>query len=299
MSAVLRTIGKRWLVVAAIAGVALSGTVAFLAGPAVPASQPVGTTAAVQVGLLDEAEQFLIRDCMSAAGFEYWPTTDSGPTVDQRFPYVIDDVTWASRHGHGSDLEAQRAQARTVDPNQRYVLALRPDRRAAYSAALDGAGPDGPGVVVTLPGGAVEGESSQGCVATAEQRLYGDFPAWFRASTVVRALPRIWQVQVVDDPAFAAATRQWADCMRRRGYDYASPAAARAALAESGTRRTEVATAVAEAACANTTDLAAVARRLDAHYSAIIRARYRAAVTAQTRMRSAAMERALTIVHNG
>lgn len=299
MPAVFHAIGKRSFLVALIAVVALCGTVAFLVRPGVRSRQPAVASTAVQAGLLGEAEQFLIRDCMYAAGFEYWPTTDPGPTVDQRFPYVIDDVAWARRHGYGSDLAARRQQARATDPNQRYVLTLRPDRRAAYATALDGAGPDGPGVLVTLPGGGIEGESTQGCVATAEQRLYGDFSAWFRASTVVSALPGVWRAQVVSDPAFIAATREWAACMRRHGYDYANPAAARAALTESGNRRTEVATATAEATCADTTGLAAVARRLDARDSATVRARYGAAVTARSRMRFAALPRARAIVHNG
>ncbi|MCX5380629.1 hypothetical protein [Streptomyces sp. NBC_00091] len=58
------------------------------------------------------------------------------------------------------------------------------DRRV--SAALFGAGPAE--LSLTLPTGYVVRAHTDGCLAAAQHRLYGDQPRWFRASVVVNNL---------------------------------------------------------------------------------------------------------------
>ncbi|GLX22154.1 hypothetical protein Slala02_56820 [Streptomyces lavendulae subsp. lavendulae] len=58
------------------------------------------------------------------------------------------------------------------------------DRRV--SAALFGAGPAE--LSLALPTGHVVRAHTDGCLAAAQQRLYGDQPGWFRASVVVNNL---------------------------------------------------------------------------------------------------------------
>ncbi|MFG2874559.1 hypothetical protein ACGFYU_06025 [Streptomyces sp. NPDC048337] len=57
---------------------------------------------------------------------------------------------------------------------------------ARVSAALFGAGPTE--LSVALPTGYVVRAHTDGCLAAAQQRLYGDQPGWFRASVVVNNL---------------------------------------------------------------------------------------------------------------
>ncbi|MEU8436620.1 hypothetical protein AB0F18_27685 [Streptomyces sp. NPDC029216] len=57
---------------------------------------------------------------------------------------------------------------------------------ARVSAALFGTGPAE--LSLTLPTGYVVRAHTDGCLAAAQQRLYGDQPGWFRASVVVNNL---------------------------------------------------------------------------------------------------------------
>lgn len=57
---------------------------------------------------------------------------------------------------------------------------------ARVGAALFGAGPAE--LSLTLPTGYVVRAHTDGCLAAAQQRLYGDQPGWFRASVVVNNL---------------------------------------------------------------------------------------------------------------
>uniref|UniRef100_A0AAU2V675 Lipoprotein n=1 Tax=Streptomyces sp. NBC_00003 TaxID=2903608 RepID=A0AAU2V675_9ACTN len=58
-----------------------------------------------------------------------------------------------------------------------------PEQQQKVSAALFGAGPAQ--LSVGLPTGYVVRAHTDGCLAAAQQRLYGDQPGWFRASVIV------------------------------------------------------------------------------------------------------------------
>ncbi|GAA2419108.1 hypothetical protein ACFPFX_03865 [Streptomyces mauvecolor] len=61
-----------------------------------------------------------------------------------------------------------------------------PEQQQKVSAALFGTGPAQ--LSVNLPTGYVVRTHTDGCLAAAQQRLYGDQPGWFRASVVVNNL---------------------------------------------------------------------------------------------------------------
>jgi hypothetical protein len=256
-----------------------------------------GEVTTAQVDLLYRAEQVLVRDCMARHGFTIaLPSAD--PVADDRaFPYVVDDVGWASRHGYGRDIQQQAERSRDADPNGRYLRSLPPARRAAALAALNGPRPVG--LRAVLPDGAVATHSDQGCTAEAERDLYHDLETWFRAYTITRNLPRLWQSQVVADPGFAAATAEWAGCMKQHGYLYATPVQSRAAALDPKAplpHDREVALAVAEATCATGTSLAATANALDDRYATQVRARYHNAVSDRQRLEHGALGRARSII---
>ncbi|WP_406507829.1 hypothetical protein [Streptomyces sp. NBC_00212] len=61
-----------------------------------------------------------------------------------------------------------------------------PGQQQRVSAALFGTGPAQ--LSVNLPTGYVVRTHTDGCLAAAQQRLYGDQPGWFRASVIVNNL---------------------------------------------------------------------------------------------------------------
>lgn len=241
--------------------------------------------------LLYQAEQLLIRDCMRRHGFQYHLVPIPQVTADQRFPYVIDDVAWAERNGYGG---SGRANASDEDPNSGYIDGLPPSRRAAYGVAINGVGPGGPGVLVTLPQGGVLGQSSDSCRSSSEETLYGDLQTWFRADRIAGDLLYLRQTQVMNDPRYQRAVALWAQCMRTGGYSYASPAAAAAAFAESSSPR-EIPTAVAEAKCAIGTGMATTVRQLDGSYANTLREKYRSYLETDQRLEFDALPRARAI----
>ncbi|MGH1553020.1 hypothetical protein ACRAWF_16415 [Streptomyces sp. L7] len=245
-----------------------------------------------QQDLLHDAEQRLIQSCMAAQGFRTWPVPRRPLPEDRDFPYVIDDVDWASRHGYGSDLQAQREQLRTNDPNQRYLRRLQPADRQRAIAAYNGEQQSTARLQTRSPLGMTVTRTADGCTAQAQKHLYGDLSAWFRADVVTGALPALRRQQVVADDEFKAAVKKWSACMQKRGLHYTDPAQARAAV----TARQEVRTAVAEAECAHDTGFTTVVRRLDRRYDAQLRNRYRAEVSNRLRMENAALPRARALL---
>ncbi|MDC0769936.1 hypothetical protein [Streptomyces sp. HD] len=251
--------------------------------------------------LLYDAEQQLTRSCMAARGFRMQPVPRRPLPEDRDFPYVIDDVRWAARHGYGSDLEVRRERLRATDPNSRYFAGLsQTDRRRAV-AAYNGA-QSADRLEVRAPNGMTVGRIDDGCTAQAQTQLYSDLAKWFHADVVIGALPPLRQQKVAADGEFKAAVKKWSACMRGRGMNYSDPYQPRdafndttkATAAKDGDarRRKEVRTAVAEAECAHDSGLSATARRLDRHYDAQLRNRYRAEVRSKLRLERAALQRA-------
>ncbi|MFE5933836.1 hypothetical protein ACFQ69_00540 [Streptomyces sp. NPDC056470] len=278
------------------AAAVLAATLLTGAGPtAGERASPVrpGRQATEADRLLHDAEQRLLRDCMRRHGFTYqvFPL-DEDPGI-KAFAYVLDDADWARRHGYGAELRRKRAALVRNDPNRAYFAGLSAERRAEALVAANGPSPDGP--TVRLPGGGTVRRSDRGCVAEAQRLLYGDIGAWFRASARVDALEQIRRGRVLADPAYGERLGAWRPCMRRAGYAYATPAAARAAALSTVRplpREHEVSLALAEVRCAGESALARTARRLDDHHGRVLAHAYRTDVEARERLRAAALPRA-------
>jgi hypothetical protein len=248
-----------------------------------------------RAALLYSAEQVLIGDCMRGHGFRYWPLRYTGPPVPH-FPYAISNVRLARVRGFGS-----QPAARGSDPNARYLSGLPASRKGAYGVALNGLGPGGPGWLVTLPQGGVLGQSKDSCQTAAETRLYGNFPAWFRAETITDDLPYLWIGRVMGSPRYQRDLAGWAGCMRSRGYAFASPDVAQAAFTASAGRRprpAEVRTAVAAARCTGRTRLNSAARRLVSSYGKSVRRQYRKEVNRYSQLSLSAVPRAIKVVRS-
>ncbi|MFJ4878451.1 hypothetical protein ACIP93_25045 [Streptomyces sp. NPDC088745] len=248
---------------------------------------------------LDVAENLLERDCMRRSGFDFWVTPPAAPGTRREFPYVVDDVAWAKEHGYGSDQRAALRRAADADPNKRYLLSLDPRRRTSLVAALNGPRPTG--LAVDLPNGARISHSDEGCTAEAERRLYGDLPAWFRATRTVRFLKGERVAAVQQDARYRSARDRWAACMRADGLPYSDPQESRAAAdPERGADRArETRTAVAEATCAVSTGFSRVAADLDTSYGTSARRRHPRVYADLARLTRAALPRASAVVARG
>jgi hypothetical protein len=261
-----------------------------------PVLRPLTET---EEALLYDAEQVLVRDCMARDGFRIWITTYDDQPEPERFPYVVDDIDWASRHGYGTELRRSADAQAAADPNKAYFDNLPAEDRKAAVAALNGTGPGR--VETVLPTGGLLARYDNGCTSQAWTELYGDLAAWYRATKITEVLPGLWQRRVVADPVFTAAVARWSGCMREAGHPYESPAVARAAFrspdATTG-REVEIRTAVAEATCAGRTGLAATARELDQSCQADVRAEYRAELDTKLRLQLAALPRAQDVMAN-
>ncbi|MFJ5173430.1 hypothetical protein ACIP68_06225 [Streptomyces griseoviridis] len=247
---------------------------------------------------LDVAEQLLERDCLEKQGFRLWVVPGSPP--QRTFPYGVDDIGWARKHGYGSRLRAGLEKAVSADPNQKYFDSLPPDRRAALLAAVNGPRPKG--LRVRLPNGVEVSHSDQGCTAEAERYLYRDLPAWFWATRVTNNLDGVRVAMVVADERYREALAGWKRCMGDKGYAFATPAqSADRALdpARGLTREQEIRLAVTEAGCARSSGLSGVAASLDREYGAQVRKRYAKEVGDLARLTREAMPRARAVVARG
>ncbi|MFF3962163.1 hypothetical protein ACFYZI_11395 [Streptomyces griseorubiginosus] len=299
------------LLTAALLAATLTGCAAGTSSPEAAPGTGTGATPGSGAGTarrvsddpaqtLHLAEQLLIKSCMERHGYEYW--VEQRPAADgaSRFPYVVDDPAWAARHGYGTDLYRARQEEARRDPNQRYFRSMPADRAPALVSALNG--PQPTGLSARLPNGIRVTHSDRGCEAEAERTLYGDLPAWFRATRITDSLGGMRVGLVLNDKRYKAAVVPWARCMKAKGHPYPSPAEARAAATRPDKpwpHTKEVRLASAEADCAGAGELAAVAKSLDTEYRAELRRRYPGPTSDLDRLKREALPRARAIVTRG
>jgi hypothetical protein len=275
-----------------LAAAALAGC-GSAAPPAVE-KEPAPLTPA-QVRELAEAEEILVARCMRGQGFEYHLVpADPALSEDRDFPYGIDDPAWAARHGLGWALrDLASRQAGEGNPNSRYTDGLPPDRRRAYTQALYGT--RGTALAVTIPTGQQVTMPPDGCLASAQQELYGDLRRWFPVRAITGNLASAIRPKVHADPRFTAAARQWSGCMAERGHDFRDPVDLRERFT-AGSREGERRVAVAEAECVVATGLARTGHRLEAELGAPVRAKYAADIRAHREFQAAALPRAAELI---
>lgn len=220
---------------------------------------------------IDRAEGELVETCMERQGHPYWPAPVA--TAEQRKVgvYVVDDVDWARRYGYGRPLEIAAEKARRSDPNATYYNALPKKERIRYSRALDG--DFGHSISVELPSGGTVETSQKGCFAEARERLYADYPTWFRAEKTVTGLTPLYVPQIHRDTRLVTAVAAWSRCMNESGYPFKNPDEIRQkrdslvkGMNDSQAEDAEVKLAVTEAECARESSLGKIARSLEGEY---------------------------------
>ncbi|MGQ4335364.1 hypothetical protein [Streptomyces hayashii] len=272
------------------------GTAADDRPPGPPLTAPSREPDPEESRVLERAEQVLISRCMQERGFRYEVTDviDAFGDGSRSFPYAIDDVAWARAHGYGGREERLKAEARRVDPNQRYFGRLSPSERVAARTALTGASPVG--LSAKAPTGMTITASSKGCIADAERTLYKDLKGWFRVKVITMNLRPVRETRVHSDRRYTDAVGKWAACMRAAGRPYTSPDESRQAAAHYGESlpvpdadAAETALAVIEATCATSTPLAQVSQALDRSYGERLRKQYKEELAERWRFQNAAL----------
>ncbi|MFI8966115.1 hypothetical protein ACIGO8_28835 [Streptomyces sp. NPDC053493] len=170
-------------------------------------------------------------------------------------------------HAQGLAL-APASQARAPD-----------DRDERLRTALFGKDPRE--LSVTLATGLTVTANSDGCVAAARGRLYGDQTRWFRAQVTVDNLRAEAQARMKEDPAHRAALDRWTRC--------AAPA---------GVPRAGRPDPVVAERCARESGLSDVRARLEPAALATVRTLHRDQVATYEQLRARALLRAAELPAN-
>ncbi|MFI8325059.1 hypothetical protein [Streptomyces sp. NPDC085529] len=131
-----------------------------------------------------------------------------GPPAVPSARAAQDALLKAAERRFTDDCLAARGIRATAEPRA-------PAEDRALQAALFGTGPRE--LSVTLATGATVTAHSDGCVAAARDRLYGDQHRWFRVQVVADNLRAEAQARYRDDPDHRAALARWTACVAPAG----------------------------------------------------------------------------------
>ncbi|MFJ8390921.1 hypothetical protein ACIQ9Q_41905 [Streptomyces sp. NPDC094438] len=254
------------------------------AGLSVSRPRPAGGSAAQLAALRDdrpqrrtlfEAQERAISVCMARRGLLYSPAAWQTPQ---------DEITAADQVTAGDDVAAARTvgygitavpRQQPYDRNGAYVASLPTAQQAAYSEALDGTAQHR--LDAALPNGEVTFVYTDGCIAQAEARIYGDLKGWLVADTTVINLGTDLDNLVRGDSALARTEQPWSACMAKEGYHFSTPNEARNTIAHAADKATqpswkqlggqEINQAVADATCDRAVGRARLARTLADTYA--------------------------------
>ncbi|MGW6536325.1 hypothetical protein ACWGBV_30615 [Streptomyces sp. NPDC055051] len=139
--------------------------------------------------------------------------TSVGPDLPHRPAVPVaraeqDALLKAAERRLAGDCLAERGIRAAAEPRA-------PAEDRVLQVALFGTGPRE--LSVTLATGATVTAHSDGCLAAARDRLYGDQRRWFRAQVVVDNLRAEAQARYRDDPAHRAALDRWTVCVAPPG----------------------------------------------------------------------------------
>ncbi|GIH22724.1 hypothetical protein Aph01nite_10340 [Acrocarpospora phusangensis] len=210
-------------------------------------------------GVLDQAEEELVRRCMAAQGFRYVKApADQGPaTIENAYGISIGE---ARRHGY------RTPRTSAAEPEEKPEV-------PAWWLALSGR-PEAPLITVEVPEIGTVQATSEGCRAQARSTLYGDPPErWLFYMFFSDNFKHRVRVRAATDPRLAVLNQRWSSCMSGRGYpELRDPAQARALAADyyeqddRNARRKEIALATADATCEQTLTYAPRRRALEDRY---------------------------------
>ncbi|MGW2397339.1 hypothetical protein ACWCYY_12370 [Kitasatospora sp. NPDC001664] len=293
------------------------------AGGAGPSAAPAAEAPAVPAAsagdreLLEWAEQVHTADCMRKAGFTYYVEWVRDTTAEdgRRSDFGSADTSWAQAYGYGIQRRPPKPSASpgAHRTNADYVGGLSPERRGAYTAALNGDRADS--VTVPLADGNSAFTPRGGCTSAARRELYGDLDRWFALDIRASNLQLETGPLVAADARYTEALTAWRTCMAAAGHPAQSPGEARRQVASAAQElraagekqsqesqgpdaawQLEVSTATADARCSGSSQLVTVAERVAAEARGRIREQSRAEFAEYDALRARAVGRARELI---
>lgn len=236
------------------------------------------------------AEETLVATCMRAQGWPYEippvPVSGPGELPDRRYGATSRDlelpVSPGGRGDAGADTTEPLASAGGGLPE-----GLDPEQADAWQQALSGDG------FIWVAGGAA-GIPAGGCVAQAQETLYGDRVA--RSETFYRIQGWIREAfrSSRSDPEVVAALARWQACMDKAGWvGYEDPLELATAFAVNGIYDPRIR---ADVECKKETGLVGVWSRVESRYQEQLLAEHEAEILAWVEQRDRALERAREVV---
>ncbi|MFF5504867.1 hypothetical protein [Streptomyces roseolus] len=223
----------------------------------------LATTPLARRALLAAAGLVLLSGCTSVH------PDGSGPPAVPTGRAAQDALLRAAERRLVDDCLSDRGIRATAEPRA-------PAQDRALQVALFGAGPRE--LSVTLATGATVTAHSDGCLAAAKDRLYGDQHRWFRVQVVVDNLRAEAQARYRDDPAHEAALARWTEC-----------------VAPPGRPRPERPDPAASARCARESGLDETRARLERAELTEVRALHHDELTTYRQLRADALRRAVLL----
>lgn len=209
---------------------------------------------------LARKEGSLTQNCMRQLGYVYFPANSVSPTDTESA------VEIARNEGYGIHPPGSLMPQGDVDSDQedRYIRSLSGEQAAQYNAALFGA--ESARRSISLPDGSTMSYPAQGCIAEARVKLYGSGQTAALVMATPQALLSKIDKDVASSPEAKTTQEKWRVCMRRAGYPYQSTFAAKDSLKKryasdgvtAALQNEEIATAVADAKCEQSSGAAAI-----------------------------------------
>ncbi|MGW0336666.1 hypothetical protein ACWD0J_33310 [Streptomyces sp. NPDC003011] len=192
--------------------------------------------------VIQSAERVLTRDCMKDFGLSYTPAKTPAPAAGPDRRYGLSDLATAGRYGYRLPPEPAAPQPQ-LSKDETTVLYGK--RSLGDSGQQD--------AKLTFRGREIPAEGCLGKAILDFRKPY-EYPAGSRTASRIATAS---YEDSLKDPAVRAVFGKWSSCMRRKGYDYASPmdALETPAFREGKVSAEEKETAVADVSCKQNTGL--------------------------------------------
>ncbi|MBD7918448.1 hypothetical protein H9657_09180 [Cellulomonas sp. Sa3CUA2] len=168
----------------------------------------------------------LVATCMAEQGFEYSPNDPSSSRgMDPDDIPEWDSKEYALQFGYGATTsdELYGGSEEWVDPNADYIASMSEGEQTAFYEALWGASPEVD--PEADPDAEVEYNwEDGGCQGKASHEVYEQDQIWDDPAFEAMSEEMNSEYETLaDDPALGEAQAEWAACITKAGYDYASP----------------------------------------------------------------------------
>lgn len=158
---------------------------------------------------IDFQIQTEVKDCMVAAGWEYYVSASAPPSKGT----VVELERYRHEYGYGISVAVPTVmeQYSAVDRNIAYTDSLSTPSLVAYGRALNGPQREGSGY---RPG------EEQGCLPRAESVVTADIPFY---QPEFQGIQQEFLTSLLSDERYLTAVANWAQCMADAGYSFSSP----------------------------------------------------------------------------